>query len=304
LPTSVAAVPGLQLGAGATTATTLRTVTATDSLDVTRLTTLAGTVSGTRVQVNPVVGQNGVSAGNGAMDAATQRTALATDSPGVGSLTTLAGTVAGGRIAVNPVAGQVGVAGGAGATSALTQRTVTASDSPDVTSLGTLAGTVAGARVAVNPIQGQVGVQAGSGPFTADTQRVVLATDSPGVGSLSALAAVTEETLANVTNGADGTYYYYAAGSGGRLWADQFTLNGGSGTVTVTLEGTVQTACIPAVCVYQDITLSIAGVANTQASAIWAADTPQLYTYVRRKVVAATAGANDADWRIDHKRSW
>lgn len=89
LPVTGTVTTADQKGAGAVTATTLRTVTATDSPDVTSLGTVAGAVSGARVQVSPVVGQAGVAAGVGASGATTLRTVTATDSPDVTSLGTL-----------------------------------------------------------------------------------------------------------------------------------------------------------------------------------------------------------------------
>jgi len=114
-----------------------------------------------------------------------------------------------------------------------------------------------------------------------------------------------EETLADVTNGADGTYYYYFDMDGYQYWATQATLNGGSGTATVTVEATIQDdGTAPASCTYVDVTNDLFGVASITASDILAADTPQAYKYVRIKVVAATGAADDADWTLYNKKMY
>ena len=114
-----------------------------------------------------------------------------------------------------------------------------------------------------------------------------------------------EETLADVTNGADDTYYYYFDMDGFQYWATQATLSGGSGTVTVTVEATIQDdGTAPASCTYVDVTNDLFGVASITASDILAADTPQAYKYVRIKVVAATGAADDADWTLYNKKMY
>lgn len=114
-----------------------------------------------------------------------------------------------------------------------------------------------------------------------------------------------EETLADVTNGADDTYYYYFDMDGFQHFAAQFTLNGGSGTCTVTVEATIQDdGTAPASCTYVDITLDEFGVANFTASDIIIGDTSYAFKYVRYKVVAATGAADDADWTIYNKKMY
>lgn len=108
--------------------------------------------------------------------------------------------------------------------------------------------------------------------------------------------------LAAITNGADETYYYYLSMDEYRFAAIQCTLDGGSGSVTVTIEGSVENENTPASAAYQDITSSFFGVASITASGMFIFDTPVPFRWIRVKVVANTAGADDADWTIDAKR--
>jgi len=115
----------------------------------------------------------------------------------------------------------------------------------------------------------------------------------------------TPSTLAEVTNGADNTYYYYVDMSTYRKAGFQFILEGGSGTVTGTIEGTLQDdGTIPASCTYDDITNDLFGVASITASGTWIDDAGALglFKYARIKIVASTGAADDADWTIFHKR--
>lgn len=98
-------------GAGAAAAGVLRTVTATDSPDVTALQIIDDWDETDRCKVNPIAGQAGVAAGAGAVGATVQRMTLASDDPGVALLTTidadtstLAGAVAGTEMQVDVVA--------------------------------------------------------------------------------------------------------------------------------------------------------------------------------------------------------
>ena len=111
------------------------------------------------------------------------------------------------------------------------------------------------------------------------------------------------ETLAAVTNGADGTYYYYFDMNSFRYFAIQSTLNGGSGTATMTCEATIQDdGTAPASCTYIDVTNDLFGVASTTASDMWVADEVNAFKYVRVKIVAATGAADDADWTLYLKK--
>jgi hypothetical protein len=116
--------------------------------------------------------------------------------------------------------------------------------------------------------------------------------------------AFTNEVLANVTNGADGTYYYYTDIDTFSRIGLQLALDGGSGTCTVTIEGSLQDdGTAPASCVYVDIS-TLFSASSWTASAIIADDTgaTAVLKYLRVKVVAATGGANDADWKITAKK--
>lgn len=116
---------------------------------------------------------------------------------------------------------------------------------------------------------------------------------------------IATETLADITNGTDATYEYFVDMTGYRKGSFQLELNGGSGSVTVTIEGSLQDDGTAAASVtYQDISNATFGAASWTADAILNDDTEKLasYKYVKVKVVAATGGANDADWTIYHKR--
>jgi hypothetical protein len=107
-----------------------------------------------------------------------------------------------------------------------------------------------------------------------------------------------ETTLANVTNGTDGTYTYAVDMTGKRVSGFHIELDGGSGTVTVTIEGRIGTLTT-----FVDITNQVFSVANTQSDAIWVdnAGVLSVFTRIQIKVIASTSGANDADWLIEHK---
>lgn len=120
-----------------------------------------------------------------------------------------------------------------------------------------------------------------------------------------------EETLADVTNGADGTYYYYVDMDGYRGSTGQLELNGGSGTCTVTVEATLQDdGTAAASCTYQDVTqygftpATGAAAASFTADAVLTQNEGLAVKYLRYKVVASTGGADDADWTIYHKKQY
>ncbi len=107
--------------------------------------------------------------------------------------------------------------------------------------------------------------------------------------------------LADVTNGNDDTYYYYVDCAEARTTDGfSFTLNGGSGTVTCTIEATLQDdGTLPAACQYGDVTLQVTGLPAVTVSSVYVVrDLLNVARYLRVKVVANTAGAHDADWRI------
>jgi hypothetical protein len=109
------------------------------------------------------------------------------------------------------------------------------------------------------------------------------------------------DKLADVTNGDDGTYTYYVDMSAHYQFGLQAILDGGSGTVTVTIEATMQAdGTAPASCAYDDVTNDVFGAASFTAS-FFKVDTNNILKnakYVKVKVVAATTAANDADWTL------
>lgn len=114
-------------------------------------------------------------------------------------------------------------------------------------------------------------------------------------------------TVAEVTNGTDGTYTYYIPGTlmDMTVFNLQMILSGGSGTVTVTVEATWENnGTAASSCDYTDITqygmtnLTAADAASYTASTALNSKENVTPTYYKVKVVAATSGANDADWTL------
>lgn len=111
--------------------------------------------------------------------------------------------------------------------------------------------------------------------------------------------------LAAVTNGTDATYYYYIDMDGYDKLAWQYILSGGSGTITLTVEGTVMDdGTASASKTWLDVTNALFGSASFTATGL-------TYDYLgkagcfkelRVKAVANTGGANDADWTIHIKK--
>jgi len=114
-----------------------------------------------------------------------------------------------------------------------------------------------------------------------------------------------EETLADVTNGTDGTYSYYVDMDGYKNFALQTTLNGGSGTATMTIEATAQDdGTAAASCTYVDVTTALFGAASYTASGYHIVDTPVSIKYLKVQIVAATGAADDADWTLYFKKMY
>lgn len=115
------------------------------------------------------------------------------------------------------------------------------------------------------------------------------------------------ETVAVVTNGTDGTYIYYVDLATFRKGAIQLLLDGGSGSVTVTVEGSCQDdGTAPASCTYVDITNALFGSATFTTSNILF-DKEGYFAglkYLKIKVIADTTGANNADWTIFVNKVW
>lgn len=109
-----------------------------------------------------------------------------------------------------------------------------------------------------------------------------------------------------VTNGADGTYTYYIPGTLNNKTALnlQMILSGGSGTVTVTVEATWENnGTAAASCDYTDVTIAMTNLTAADAYSYTASTAissleKMIPTYWKVKVVAATSGADDADWTV------
>ena len=113
------------------------------------------------------------------------------------------------------------------------------------------------------------------------------------------------DTIYDVTNQADDTYYAYVSMDTYRKAAFQLEINGGSGTVTVSLEGTIQDEGVAAASrVYQDISLATFGAATWVSDDILADNDEKLagYTFIRFKLIFSTGGADDGDCTIYGKR--
>lgn len=113
------------------------------------------------------------------------------------------------------------------------------------------------------------------------------------------------DTVAEVVNGTDGTYNYYLDMDTYKKIGIQCILNGGSGTVTVTVDITLQAdGTAPASCTYEPATVYVFTVASLTSTGVLLDDYERtsMAKYVRINVVAATGGANDADWTIFTKR--
>jgi len=115
------------------------------------------------------------------------------------------------------------------------------------------------------------------------------------------------QTLAEVTNGADGTYTYYVDMDGYRHLSLSLVLDGGSGSVTVTVEATAQDdGSAPGDCAYTDVTNAVFGAATFTASNFLSDSARKLAgaKFVKVKVVASTGAADDADWSIYARQTW
>lgn len=124
-----------------------------------------------------------------------------------------------------------------------------------------------------------------------------------------------EETVADVTDGTDDTYYYYLdmdgyCDLGAQVWAQG---SGAGDAVDITLECSIQDdGTAPASCDYIDCTSDLTGVASLDADDAVAAEDLWLTAllghcaagsnkYIRFKVVSTT-GDDTGDWTIFAKR--
>lgn len=111
--------------------------------------------------------------------------------------------------------------------------------------------------------------------------------------------------LINEANITDGTYYRYVDMDTFKKSGFQLILNGGSGTVTITIGGTMQDdGTAPGSCTYDDVTNAVFGSSSFTASDTLIDDGEALavFKYIQVTIVASTGGANDADCTIYHKR--
>lgn len=114
------------------------------------------------------------------------------------------------------------------------------------------------------------------------------------------------EVLDNLTNGTDGTYTKYFNPRTFKYNGIRIAGNGGSGSITATIEATMQDdGTAAASCVYSDVTLDIFGSSSfviTSASILDLLDNTgkmMFYKYVKVNYVLDTSGANDADVKIE-----
>lgn len=107
------------------------------------------------------------------------------------------------------------------------------------------------------------------------------------------------EVLVAVVNGADDTYTYPIPLHARKYASLQCILNGGSGTVTVTVEASNGQGEDLDALTYSDITNDLFGVSNITVTGNFVFDTPIPWRVIRPKVVASTGGADDADWTIN-----
>ena len=112
-------------------------------------------------------------------------------------------------------------------------------------------------------------------------------------------------TPVDEVNETDGTYYEYLDMAGYRHASLQLELDGGSGTVTVTVEGSIQddgTAAASAA--YQDISL-LYGASSWTADAILTDPSGEAanFRFIRTKRVHATTGSNNSD-AVIYAKQW
>jgi len=108
------------------------------------------------------------------------------------------------------------------------------------------------------------------------------------------------------------TEYYYSANTGYRYNAWQLSLDSDNGTVTATIECTIEPDCAPAACTWFDVTADAFGVASLVSAAApaldqWVDNDQKLAacTYTRVVVVYATGNANDdGDAWVSHAKWW
>lgn len=109
----------------------------------------------------------------------------------------------------------------------------------------------------------------------------------------------------DVTSEADGTDYEYIDMAGYRHLSLQLIVTSGSGSVTVTLEGTVQDdGTAASSCTYEDVS-SLWGAASWTADAALTDPSGEAanFRYIRIKRVHSTGGADDSGLTV-HTKQW
>ena len=107
----------------------------------------------------------------------------------------------------------------------------------------------------------------------------------------------TSATVADTSSVTDGTYYYYIDMDDYRKLGLQIEITPGSGTVTVTIQGSLQDDGTAAgSCAYIECTYDTFNVVNTTTDDLWIDDAEKLapFKYVRITAVHATGGSNDS----------
>jgi len=122
-------------------------------------------------------------------------------------------------------------------------------------------------------------------------------------------------TLADVTNGTDGTYYYYVPMDLFQKFAFQYDFAGGAAGagVVMTVEATVQDdGTAQASCAYEDVSLTVLGAANitvaggATGSGLIVEPTGYLADckYFRIKLVTVSAPVDQCDWTLYLKKHY
>jgi len=108
-------------------------------------------------------------------------------------------------------------------------------------------------------------------------------------------------TLADVTNGTDGDYYYFVDCGGYRYHGLQFaTFDGGSATISGAVAVSMQNdGTLVDSCAYSESSIDFLGVDYITGPGVYFIDTPLPVKYLRVKV-SAESGDNTCDWTIYH----
>lgn len=110
-----------------------------------------------------------------------------------------------------------------------------------------------------------------------------------------------ESTLVDNTNETDATTYYYVDMDGYNAMGAQLIISGGSGTMTVTVEGSLQDdGTAASSCTYGDISTEFGAASWTATTILQGQDLA--YKYLRFKTVSSTGGSDDADITIYFKK--